>query len=146
MHPSHQASSEILMVICFRAFLGVYAAGMANGFLSSFLQTGCWEALYGPGKALGSHAKHGGAQPLNLDVWGFWFPPLGASVVLPEGGPTRSVGGTPQGCPSPFAFKFKVTSRMRTFSLILFLNTFLCLGFFRKNGRYPAWMLNSACG
>ena len=101
MHPSHQASSEILMVICFRAFLGVYAAGMANGFLSSFLQTGCWEALYGPGKALGSHAKHGGAQPLNLDVWGFWFPPLGASVVLPEGGPTRSVGGTPQGCPVP---------------------------------------------
>ena len=36
MHPSHQASSEILMVICFRAFLGVYAAGMANGFLSFF--------------------------------------------------------------------------------------------------------------
>ena len=47
MHPSHQASSEILMVICFRAFLGVYAAGMANGFLSSFLQTGCWEARMG---------------------------------------------------------------------------------------------------
>ena len=80
MHPSHQASSEILMVICFRAFLGVYAAGMANGFLSSFLQTGCWEALYGPGKALGSHAKHGGAQPLYFG--GSGPPPLGGLIFF----------------------------------------------------------------
>ena len=100
----------------------------------------------GRAKPWGATRSMAGRSPW---IWVFGvsgFPPWGLVLFLREGGPTRSVGGTPQGCPSPFAFKFKVTSRMRTFSLILFLNTFLCLGFFRKNGRYPAWMLNSACG
>lgn len=47
------------------------------------------------------------------------------------GGAARRVGEPRRGALYPFALKFKVTPRTRTFSLILFLIPFLCFGFFR---------------